>query len=122
MPDRQSFIIMIFVMLSSCSLNINFQIHKSIKALWNLHFTKLPTNHCLKDETTLPREVQKCRWASIVFMQRLLRVSQTRRVLSSLADKMNLPPGWKTTLRTQLSCPINVNKQSPVPMSHTYKT
>ena len=69
----------------------------------------------------LPNEVQKCWWASIVFIHRLLRVSQILRVLSSLAETMYLPPGWKTVPRTQLSCPISVNRHSPAPTSHTWK-
>lgn len=53
-------------------------------------------------------------------MQRLLRVSHTRSVLSSLADTINLPPGWNTTPRTQLSWPANRNRHIPVLTSHTY--
>ena len=70
----------------------------------------------------LPREVQKCWWASRVFWQRLLRVSQTRRLLSSLALTINLPPGWNTTPRTQLSWPTNVKRHMPVPTSQTCRT
>lgn len=75
-----------------------------------------------KGSTYLPREVQKCWWASRVFWQRLLRVSQTRRLLSSLALTINLPPGWNTTPRTQLSWPTNVKRHMPVPTSQTCRT
>lgn len=66
-----------------------------------------------------PTEVQKWTCASRVFITRLLRVSQTRRVLSSEALTMNLPPGWKTMPRTQLSCPKRAKRQTPAPTSHT---
>lgn len=46
-------------------------------------------------------------------------MSQTRSVLSSEEDTINLPPGCQTTPRTQLSCPISVNKQIPTETSHT---
>lgn len=68
-----------------------------------------------------PKDVQKCLWASSVFMQRLFFKSHTRNVLSSLADTRNLPPGWKTTPRTQLSCAINTNNATPAPTSHILK-
>lgn len=67
-----------------------------------------------------PMVVQKWEWASKVFMQRLFRRSQTRRVLSSLAEVRYLPPGWNARPRTQLSWPIRVNMHSPVPTSHTW--
>lgn len=49
----------------------------------------------------------------MVFRHRLLRISHVRMVRSSLADIINLPPGWKTMPRTQLSCPFNIIRQTP---------
>lgn len=54
-------------------------------------------------------------------MHRLLRKSQTRIVLSSLADIKYLPPGWNTNSRTQLSWPVNTNKHNPTLTSQTLK-
>lgn len=62
--------------------------------------------------------MQKCLWASKVFAQRLFLRSQTRKVLSSLADIRNLPPGWNTTPLTQLSCATRTNRAIPAPTSH----
>jgi len=58
-------------------------------------------------------EVQKCWCAYSVFMHRLLRKSQTRMVLSSLAETRYLPPGWNARPRTQLSWPLSVSRQRP---------
>lgn len=69
----------------------------------------------------LPTEVQKCWWAYNVFMHRLLRRSQTRIVLSSLADTKYLPPGWNDKPLTQLSWPVRVKRQSPTLTSQTFK-
>uniref|UniRef100_A0A2M3ZRL2 Putative secreted peptide n=1 Tax=Anopheles braziliensis TaxID=58242 RepID=A0A2M3ZRL2_9DIPT len=52
-------------------------------------------------------------------MQRLLRRSQMRSVLSSLAVIMYLPPGWNTIPRTQLSWPASVNRHRPELTSQT---
>lgn len=57
----------------------------------------------------------------MVFRHRLLRISQQRIVRSSLADIMNLPPGWKTIPRTQLSWPFSTNKHTPMLMSQIYR-
>lgn len=72
-----------------------------------------------EEEVYEPTEVQKWTCASRVFITRLLRVSQTRSVLSSDALTINLPPGWKTMHRTQLSCPMRVKRHTPAAMSHT---
>ena len=50
------------------------------------------TRHALTD-LVLPRQVRKCVWAFSVLVQRLLAMSQTRRVLSSAAERRNFPPG-----------------------------
>lgn len=65
--------------------------------------------------------MQKCWWAFIVFEHRLLRISQQRKVRSSLADTINLPPGWKTIPRTQLSWPFNTIRQTPTVISQIYR-
>lgn len=67
-----------------------------------------------------PIDVQKCWWAYNVFIHRLLCKSHTRIVLSSLADIMYLPPGWKAMPRTQLSWPVNVIKHTPTLTSHIW--
>jgi len=41
----------------------------------------------------ISRQVRKCVWAFSVLVQRLLAMSQTRRVLSSAAERRNFPPG-----------------------------
>lgn len=69
----------------------------------------------------LPTDVQKCWWAYNVFMHLLLRKSQTLIVLSSLAEIIYLPPGWKTIPLTQLSWPDNVKRHCPEPTSQIYK-
>ena len=51
-------------------------------------------------------QVTKCWWASRVFMHRPAFKSQILIVLSSDALNKNLPEGWNTSPRTQLSCPI----------------
>ena len=53
-----------------------------------------------------PSEVQKCKWASIVFVFRLFLISQTRNVLSSEQLRRYFPPGWNKRPRTQLSWPV----------------
>lgn len=62
--------------------------------------------------------MQKCWWAYNVFIHRLLCKSHTRIVLSSLADIIYLPPGWKAMPRTQLSWPVKVIKHTPTLTSH----
>lgn len=69
----------------------------------------------------LPSDVQKCWWAYSVLWHRLLWISQTRIVLSSLAEIMYLPPGWNTIPRTQLSWPLRVNRQTPTLTSQTWQ-
>lgn len=56
-------------------------------------------------EQYIPKEVTKCSCALRVFMHRLFLKSQTRRVLSSAQLKINFPPEWNRTPRTQLSWP-----------------
>ena len=70
------------------------------------------TTIALKD-LVLPRQVRKCVWAFSVLVQRLLAMSQTRRVLSSAAERRNFPPGWTRRDLTQLSWPVSVNRQTP---------
>lgn len=53
-------------------------------------------------------------------MHLLLRKSQTLIVLSSLAEIIYLPPGWKTIPLTQLSWPDNVKRHCPEPTSQIY--
>lgn len=63
---------------------------------------------------------QKCLCDSSVLVSLLLTTSQTRIVLSSDAEMKNLPAGCQQTSRTQLSWPINVNRHTPVPISHNF--
>lgn len=58
--------------------------------------------------------VTKCECASIVFIQRPVLRSQIFMVLSSDADNRNLPLGWTTSPRTQLSWPIMVCNSWPL--------
>lgn len=60
---------------------------------------------CTTGEQYIPKEVTKCSCALRVFMHRLFLKSQTRRVLSSAQLKINFPPEWNRTPRTQLSWP-----------------
>lgn len=68
----------------------------------------------------IPMQVQKCLCDSNVLLSRLLVTSQTRMVLSSEAEIKYLPAGCQHTSLTQLSWPIKVNKQTPVPTSHNF--
>lgn len=60
---------------------------------------------CTTGEQYIPKEVTKCSCTLRVFMHRLFLKSQTRRVLSSAQLKINFPPEWNRTPRTQLSWP-----------------
>lgn len=62
--------------------------------------------------------VTKCACASSVFVHRPVVKSHVRMVLSSEAERRNLPLGWKTRARTQLSWPARVLRHWPDWVSH----
>lgn len=74
----------------------------------------------IKLKKNKPMHEQKCLCDSSVLVSLLLTTSQTRIVLSSDAEMKNLPAGCQQTSRTQLSWPINVNRHTPVPISHNF--
>mmetsp|Transcript_16120 Transcript_16120/g.41785 ORF Transcript_16120/g.41785 Transcript_16120/m.41785 type:complete len:206 (-) Transcript_16120:627-1244(-) len=58
-------------------------------------------------------------WATMVFVQRLSARSHTRIVLSSAPLSSSLPPGWNTSDRTQLSWPLSIVTNAPLPAFHS---
>lgn len=63
--------------------------------------------------------VTKWAWASSVLVHRPVSRSQVRIVLSSEAESRNLPFGWNTSARTQLSWPVSVLRHWPDWVSHS---